>query len=51
MRGKLPEYIHLVGIQPEDLSIGIDLSPTVSKAIPDLIERARSKINDWGLTL
>jgi hydrogenase maturation protease len=51
VRGKLPEYIHLIGIQPEDLSIGIELSPTVAKAIPNLIERARSKINDWGLTL
>jgi hydrogenase maturation protease len=51
VRGKLPEYIHLIGIQPEDISIGIDLSPTVTKAIPDLIERARNKINAWGLTL
>jgi hydrogenase maturation protease len=51
VRGKLPEYIHLIGIQPDDLSIGIDLSPTVAKSIPDLIERAKSKINDWGLTL
>lgn len=51
VRGKLPENIHLIGIQPEDLSIGIDLSPIVAKAIPELIERARSTINKWGLSL
>lgn len=49
MRGYLPEYLHLVGIQPEDLSIGLELSPVVERAIPELIRRAERVLADWGV--
>jgi hydrogenase maturation protease len=49
IRGKLPEYLHLVGVQPEDISIGLELSSTVENALPEVISRARRVLKDWGL--
>jgi hydrogenase maturation protease len=49
MRGKLPEFIHLVGIQPDDLSIGLELSPTIAHSLPEMVERARSRLLEWHL--
>jgi hydrogenase maturation protease len=48
-RGHLPDYLHLIGIQPADLSIGIDLSPLVTAAIPRVIERASLVLREWNL--
>ena len=49
MRGKLPEFVHLIGIQPEDLSIGLDLSQTVLQGMPELIRRAKDRLREWNL--
>jgi hypothetical protein len=29
IRGALPDDLHLIGVQPEDLTIGIELSPRI----------------------
>jgi len=49
MRGFLPEHLHLVGIQPEDLSIGLALSPLVEQALPEVVNRAYLVLENWGL--
>jgi len=49
IRGRLPEHLYLVGIQPEDLSIGLDLSPAVSQSLAELVRRARVRLVEWGL--
>jgi hydrogenase maturation protease len=49
IRGYLPEHIHLVGIQPEDLSIGLELSATIEHALPEVVSRARLVLESWGL--
>ena len=51
IRGNLPEYLHLIGIQPEDLSIGLELSPTVTQALPGAVDRAARLLARWGLPL
>jgi len=48
IRGYLPEHLHLVGIQPEDLSIGLELSETVERALPSVVYRAMLVLNSWG---
>jgi hydrogenase maturation protease len=48
-RGKLPENLYLVGVQPADLSIGLELSPVVQAAIPQVVEQAESVLLGWGL--
>jgi hydrogenase maturation protease len=49
MRGKLPEFVHLIGIQPEDISIGLDLSPVVTQSLPELVSRCIYRLQKWGL--
>jgi hydrogenase maturation protease len=48
-RGKLPEHLHLIGIQSADISIGVDMSPVVEAAMPDVQERAVKVLIEWGL--
>jgi hydrogenase maturation protease len=50
MRDHLPENLHLIGIQPKDLSIGLDLSPEVAGALPEVLQRASAILRAWGLT-
>jgi len=47
IRGHLPEHLHLVGIQPEDISVGLELSPTVARVLPEVADRARAVIESW----
>jgi hydrogenase maturation protease len=47
MRGKLPPVLRLVGIQPEDLSIGLDMSEAVRRALPGVVERAEHIVAGW----
>jgi hydrogenase maturation protease len=49
IRGYLPEHLHLVGIQPDDLSIGLELSPVVKRAMPEVVNRAILVLKNWGL--
>jgi hydrogenase maturation protease len=49
MRDHLPENLHLIGIQPRDLSIGLDLSPEVAQALPQVLRRAAAVLQTWGL--
>jgi len=47
MRGYLPEHLHLLGIQPDDLSIGLELSPAVEHSLPDLVMGVQSVLSQW----
>ena len=49
IRGYLPEHLHLIGIQPEDLSIGLELSPIVEQALPEVVSRAKLVLENWRL--
>lgn len=48
-RQKLPPNLHLIGAQPLDLSIGVDLSPEIAAVIPEINRRARQCLIEWGL--
>lgn len=48
-RGKLPEHLHMIGIQPADISIGVDVSAEVTAAMPDVLKRAERVLREWGL--
>jgi hydrogenase maturation protease len=49
MRGRLPPHLHLIGVQPADMSLGLDLSPTVAATLPAVLGRARVILTGWGL--
>ena len=51
VRGKLPPNLHLIGVQPADLEIGLELSPIVAAALPEIIRRAVAVLDAWGLTV
>lgn len=51
IRGHLPEHLHLIGVQPDSLEIGVGMSEIVTAAIPDVLARAEAKLAEWGLTL
>ena len=48
IRGYLPEYLHLIGIQPEDISTGLDLSQIIERSLPDVVSRALKVLNSWN---
>ncbi|MCX6028098.1 MAG: HyaD/HybD family hydrogenase maturation endopeptidase [Chloroflexi bacterium] len=47
VRGKLPPHLHLIGVQPADLAIGLELSPVVAAALPEVVARAAAVLSAW----
>lgn len=47
IRGNLPEHLHLIGVQPEDFSTGLELSETVANALPEVVFRAEKILENW----
>jgi len=48
VRDHFPEHLRLIGVQPQDLSIGLELSQTVEDALPEVISRAIQVLKQWG---
>ena len=46
---RAPANLRLVGLQPESLETGADLSLPVEEALPALHERVRVVLDGWGL--
>lgn len=44
-----PREVCLIGIQPQILDTGLELSDLLREKLPDLIERLRTKLAAWGL--
>jgi len=49
IRGKFPEHLHLVGIQPATLSIGYGMSTEVQRVVPEVLRRAEEVLRSWGM--
>lgn len=49
IRGLLPENLYLIGAQPVDLSIGVDLSPKIVTVLPQILDRAEFILQEWNL--
>lgn len=47
LRDRLPEKMVMFGIQPASLELGVSLTETAEKAIPDLIEQVKHQIGKW----
>ena len=47
VRGYLPQHLTLIGVQPVDLEIGVDLSSTVADMLPRLVARAEEIAQMW----
>ncbi len=48
-RGNLPEHLHLIGMQPVSLEIGVGPCEEGEKALPEIIKRAEATLRAWGV--
>ena len=48
IRGNLPEHLHLIGIQPEDISVGLELSSVVQQQLLQIVRLAEKMISQWS---
>ena len=48
VRGNFPDYLHLIGVQPADLSIGFGPSPIVAEQFPQVVDRIITVLQEWG---
>jgi len=48
LRGTLPPRLHLLGVVPESVSLGLGLSPRVEQALPLLVQRVVDTCSDLG---
>ncbi|MDH4350945.1 MAG: hydrogenase expression/formation protein, partial [Gemmatimonadota bacterium] len=47
-RGTLPGRTVALGVQPEQVELGTELSAPVAQAIPALVARAIAVLREWG---
>ena len=48
-RSKLPPRLHIIGLQPADLSIGVGLSQISQNMLPQILDRAEAVLREWSL--
>lgn len=46
-RGRLPEHLHLVGVQPAVIRLGLELSEPVTQVLPQAVSRAKEVLVGW----
>jgi hydrogenase maturation protease len=49
LRDRVPAHIRLLGVQPADLSFGMQLSPLAAEKMPAVLDRAVAILQSWGL--
>jgi Ni,Fe-hydrogenase maturation factor len=45
-----PSEIYLIGIQPEDISMGTDLTDLIEQKAEKMIEITMKQLSEWGIT-
>jgi len=49
-RDKLPSYLNLIGIQPADITLGLDLSPVVQTGLLKMSQYAKNVLSRWEIS-
>ncbi len=49
LQGISPPELVLLGIQPGDIELGMDLSPQVAARLDELVELALMELDNWGV--
>jgi hydrogenase maturation protease len=47
LRGRLPPRLHMIGLQPADLSLNVELSDIAIAALPRITQRAAAILHQW----
>ncbi|MBC9784663.1 HyaD/HybD family hydrogenase maturation endopeptidase [Heliobacterium chlorum] len=48
-RGQLPPEMVLIGVQPDNLEWGLQLSPTVQSVFPQVLAAVRAQLEQWDI--
>ncbi len=51
LQGHLPNELVAWGVQPSSIEMGLELSPEVEGALPEVIEGVRDELRRWGVEL
>jgi len=51
LRGLDPDETVLIGVQPDALDVGIDLSPTIEAQLPHLVDLVVEQLQQWGYSV
>lgn len=49
LQGRLPERLTVLGVEPESIELGLQLSATVAAALPRLVDAMARVLGEWGL--
>ena len=49
-RSTLPTHLHLIGVQPENIALGTELSLVVNQSLQEVLQRTISVLRSWGVT-
>jgi len=49
LQGNTPPDMVLLGIQPETIRMGVDLSPAVANRLETLVEMSLQELKNWGI--
>ncbi len=48
---RIPERLTVVGVEPERIDPGLELSAPVRRALPGMLEEAAAVLREWGLAV
>lgn len=51
LQGRVPERLTVLGVEPERVELGLDLSPSVRESLPRLVEAVENELVAWGVRL
>jgi hydrogenase maturation protease len=51
LRGTVPDEVVVLGMQPDALELGWELSPAVARHLDELVEAAADELRRWGVEL
>ncbi len=51
LRDLMPRRVVLIGVQPDSLEVGLELSPTVGGQMPLIVETVLKEMSTWGHTV
>lgn len=51
LQGNLPAELVAIGVQPGSIEVGIDFTPDVERAIPEVLRTIEEELTRWGIRL
>ncbi len=51
LQGRMPERLTVIGVEPESLEVGLELSGPVRSSLPRMVEAVVAVASEWGVEL